>query len=105
MSTHWWHCAWCGKQTGCCQDEHALGSGQVGPCEDPYQYGWVVEGLIDPEESQQDKSLIYHDRMPHPKKGGSPRPVEFCSLACYNALMERMKTRLPIYKKIQCGER
>lgn len=68
MSTHLWHCAWCGVQTGCCADEHALESGQRCECTEPWQYH---EGPSDHES-------------------GPPRPVCFCSIKCFTALKENM---------------
>lgn len=82
MSTHVWHCAWCGKQTSCCNDEHIFGSGQHCCC--------------DFDLSEKDGNDFYYREQAGYDQ--SP-PVEFCSKGCFEALLSSMNKRLAIAQK------
>lgn len=82
MSTHCWYCAWCGEQTSCCSDSHALGSGQSCCC----------------NFSDKGKKSEFYSK---PRAGYvEAPPVEFCSLECFDALAESMKERRRIYLEV-----
>jgi hypothetical protein len=81
MSTHNWHCAWCGAETICDNEEHILGAGQTRPCNVGFRPISVPgEGLWG----------FGFD---------IPAPIEFCSLKCFEALRVNMEERLKIAKE------